>query len=349
MSATHDVFGIKKIYKDKGGGPQWDSRHWDNGFSRTIKSGSKDPDDPTQCSENRGNVTWDIDGNGLLIFNGTKSDGGRTEPRFHLNKPEQYFFRDVECTFYIMRVKDDNTNWGGACLGVRSGPNGHSYSNEYCDAHTYYQRMRHDGYRDFEKELKHPQSSVKDRSLMWPSNGKFPYNKWIGYKSVTRNAGNGVKLQLFVDTTEGANGGTWTKLGEVGDVHSWAPPQVAPQCDYPSDFVPLEGGGVIVLRNTGVTECMYKWMTVREITSSYVLEENNLNKDENDLIVDNDEFEIIEGECCTTDLGEESTGCIHCEGGNCPISRDETNNNHEEIKEEQGWISYIVSLATSLY
>ena len=343
MSATHDVFGIKKVYKDKAGGPQWDARHWNSGCSRTIKSGDKDPEDPTQCSENRGNVTWTIDGNGLLVFNGTKSSG-RTEPRFHLNKPEQYFFRDVECTFYIMRVKDDNTNWGGACLGVRSGPNGHSYSNEYCDAHTYYQRMRHDGKRDFEKELKHPQSSVKDSKYMWPNNAKFPYNKWIGYKSVTRNAGNGVKMQLYLDTTEGANGGTWVKLGEVGDVHSWAPPQVAPQCDYPSDFVPLEGGGVIVLRNTGVTNCMYKWMTVREITSSYVLESDNVDVD--DLISDTSEFETIEGECCTTDIVEESTGCIQCEGGACPIARE----NEDDINnEEQGWISYVMSFVNSLY
>ena len=367
MSATHDVFGIKKIYKSKDGGPEWDARHW-VGCTRTIKSGQRDPEDPTQCSENRGNVDWTIDGDGLLIFNGTKSSG-ITEPRFHLNRPEKYFFRDVECTFYMMRIEDNNTNWGGAIVGVRSGPNGHSSSSEYCDAHTYYNRMRFDGKMDFEKELKHPDSSVKLSEYMWPNNSRFPYNKWVGYKSVVRNAGNGVKLQLFLDTTEGANGGTWVKLGEIGDVSGWAPPQVAPACPYPSDFVPLEGGGVIVLRNTGVTNCMYKWFSVREITSSYVFDDyvDTFGEIENIIATDVEDVEIIACESCTTDKVELSSGCVKCEEGQC-FKKDENEGEDEDEDEDEeedededeeekdkdkdenvGWISWASSFINSLY
>jgi hypothetical protein len=317
MSATHDVFGIKKIYKDFTGGPSWDARHWAQNGARTVYSGSKDPHDPTSCSENRGNVTWSIDGKGVLNFNGTNS--GTTEPRFHLNNPTKYFFKNVECTFYIMRIQDNNTNWGGACLGVRSGPNGHSTSADYCDAHTYYQRMRHDGNMDFEKELKHPDSSAKGTKNIW-GGAKFPFNKWVGYKSVTRNAGTGIKFQLYRDDTDGLNGGTWVKLGEYSDVGGWGPAQKAPACSYSADYMPLNGGGVIVLRNTGVTQCMYKCMTVREITSSYADDESELISEavlDDADVVDYDKEEETAG--CTTEHVEPSTGCVNCENGECTI------------------------------
>ena len=317
MSATQDVFGINKIYKDKSGGPQWDAMHWNKGGKRIISSGYKDPYDPTGCSENRGNVTWTIDGDGMLIFKGTKS--GRTEPRFHLNKPSKYFFQDAECTFYMMRVKDDNTNWGGANIGVRSGPNGHSYSSEYCDAHTYYQRFRNDGKMDFEKELKHPKSSAKQSRNIWNGN-RLPHNKWIGYKSVTRNAGNGVKLQLFIDLTDGANGGTWVKLGEERDTGGWAPPQSTPKCSYAPDFIPLTGGGVIVLRNTGCTDCRYKWMSVREIRSSYANppEAEQLYGVVDDDMTPTDSKEII-SKCTTEEVKESTQECINCNDGECSV------------------------------
>jgi len=321
-----DVFGIKKVYKDDTNGPQWDALHWAKGGSRVVISGSKDPFDPTQCSENRGNVTWTIDGQGNLIFNGTRSSG-TTEPRFHLNNPSKYFFENVECTFYYKRVSDNNTNWGGANIGVRSGPNGHSISSEFCDAHTYYQRIRHDGKIDFEKELKHPDSSVKGSVNIW-NGGRLPFDKWIGYKSVTRNAGSGVRLELYIDLTEGVNGGTWTKLGEVRDAGGWAPPQAGTPCSYAPDYIPIPGGGVIVLRNTGVTNCVYKWMTVRAITSS--IYKNSFVSNRN-LLEDDEEFDDEQSvpSCCTTGECVPSNGeCVMCENGQCSI--DNANSNTEQ-------------------
>jgi hypothetical protein len=342
MSATIDVFGIKKVYRDRTGGPGWDARHWSGNGARTVKSGDKDPFDPMQCSENRGNVTWSIDGNGHLDFNGTKS--GTTEPRFHLNNPCKYFFRDVECTYYMKRIVDTNVNWGGCCLGVRSGPNGHSIPSEYCDAHTYYQRIRNDGYMDFEKELKHPDSSVKGRNNVFGGE-RLPKNQWIGYKSVTRNAGNGVKLQLFMDLTEGANGGDWKLIGSMGDTNRWAPPQSQPECSYKPDFVPLLGGGVIVLRNTGCTDCKYKWMSVREITSSMIpgsWSPNDLQSFEmeamDDIIDTNENFEdgiVEQGSCCDCDYVEPSSPveCINCEGGRCELNSDNSTNYKDDEAE----------------
>ena len=111
-----DCFGTKKIYQDKPGGPQWDSKQWNNGIARTLHSGDKDTYDPTKCSENRGNCDWSIDGKGQLSFN-TKVSSGMCEPRLHLNNPSSYFFNSVEATFYFMRISDDKgkTAWCGAC------------------------------------------------------------------------------------------------------------------------------------------------------------------------------------------------------------------------------------------
>lgn len=260
-----DVFGLRKLYPSAAGGPQWTSTHWTNGHDRNLTD--RDPDDPTQVSQRRGDATTvRIDGQGVLHFTAPPGTTG-AEPRLYLNRPETHPFRNVELTIYYRRVSDDGTPWGGLVVGFRSGPDGHSSpATNYCDAHTYYVRFRHDGDRDFEKELKHPSSSVRAPLDMW--NGQtLPHDQWIGAKFVVRNInGNtGVRLEAYRDMTEGANGGNWESLGFTEDVGGWAPPQNAPACSYASDFIPVVGGGVILLRDTGVTESQYKWLSVREI------------------------------------------------------------------------------------
>jgi hypothetical protein len=326
QSNSMDVFGIKKVYQDKSGGPSWNGLHWANGVSRTLTAGQKDSYDKTQCSENRGNVPWTIDGKGFLWFNGKCTS--KTEPRFHLNNPSSYFFRDVECTMYMMRMADDNTNWAGPNCGVRSGPNGHSISSEYCDAHTYYQRIRYDGNMDIEKELKHPDSSTRCTTNVW-NGGKFPFNQWVGYKSVTYNTVvngvQGVRMELYRDMTNGTNGGTWELLGTTTDTGGWAPPQSSPVCSYAKDYIPLTGGGVIVMRNTGVSNCQYKWMTVREIvpTKCSIID-----------IIDNkvNENKVNETTINETKVNETNSKCnndvpsnLECNSGICHLNKQTTN------------------------
>jgi len=264
-SVLRDVFGILEKVPTAAGGKTWTSAHWANDRPRTIIG--RDPDDPTGVSENRSDrAQLYVDGKGTLSFIGESSIA---EPRLHLNGGSAYAFRNVEITFYYLKQQDFDVDWGGMVVGARSGPEGHSQSSQFCDAHTYYGRFRNDGTYDFEKELKHPASSARSGTNIWNGATDIPAGKWIGMKylvyNVTVGGKPGVKLELYRDTTGGTNGGTWEKIGDTVDCGGWAPPQDGAACSYVRDYIPLPGG-VIVLRNTGVIRESYKWMSAREIT-----------------------------------------------------------------------------------
>ncbi|MGH7804810.1 MAG: hypothetical protein ACREQJ_10720 [Candidatus Binatia bacterium] len=266
-AGQRDAFGITKKYATAAGGKTWTSAHWGNGKARSITG--RDPDDPTGASENRSDqARLYVDGAGKLQFLG---DGAAAEPRFHLNAPG-YHFKNAVITFYYWKTKDADVDWGGLVVGARSGPEGHSQSSQYCTANTYYARFRNDGAADFEKELKHPASAVRNRTNIWNGATDLPAGKWIGMKyvvyDVTVNGKPAAKLEVYRDLTQGARGGTWEKIAETVDAGGWAPPQQAPACtNKPSDFVPT-AAGAIVLRNTGSIKDSYKWLTVREISPS---------------------------------------------------------------------------------
>jgi hypothetical protein len=261
-----DGFGITKKYATAPGGKSWNSQHWADGKPRYITG--RDPDDPTGLSESRSDqARLYVDGKGVLQFLG---EGKSAEPRLHLNGMPGTSFKNVEITFYYSKEDDAEVDWGGLVVGARSGPDGHSQPAKFCDAHTYYGRIRNDAKWDFEKELKHPASMPRaGGGNIWNGAKHLPANTWIGMKYVVYNvtvAGKpAVKLELYRDVSGGANGGDWQKLGETVDSGGWTPPQSAPPCaDEPADFVETDGG-VIVLRNTGSIKDSYKWMSVREI------------------------------------------------------------------------------------
>ena len=275
-AAAFDEFGIQQLYPSITEGLAWDSEHWSNGNPRTLTSANWDADDPSGWSRHAGSQCITIDGNGEMIFN--KDCGGSIHPRLYLDTVtnDGKKFKNVEITGYHMRVKDADLSYGGFVFGARSGPSGHGSTGDHCLATTYYGQLKNNGVVAFTKELVHSTARGKGIQTLFP-NG-MPYDVWIGLKFVVYNINNDseVKLELYIDQTNGLNGGDWQLIGEFVDDGNWSggvDEELAGCMErglFPDGefHVITEGNGVVFIRDTDVDEGRYKLLTVREIAAA---------------------------------------------------------------------------------
>lgn len=203
-----DRFGVRKLYETAADGMEWISA-WDNGKARAFASGQSDPDDP--WFRGRGRAAYAADGNGVFSVSGPTV-------RLYIHDPARVRdWRNTESTVYAYRVADDGVPWGGIVHVTRTNHSaiGAAETVNACDSRGNGARFRYDGRIDFHKETRHPSSKPAKSRKLWPA---LPYRTWIGYKLVVYDLPNGnVKLESWLDLTDGADGGNWTKVNELED------------------------------------------------------------------------------------------------------------------------------------
>lgn len=208
-SPVIDKFGIKELYNSYIGGREWYSK-WDNKHARTWNASSDDPYDEEFITQYKGVGSWSTDGKGILKISGFS-------PRMYVIDPEEHMsWHNVEITVYGQRISDNNISYAGIMAYARTN---HMIDTNECDTRGYGGRFTLDGRIDFEKEIAHhaPNGYAQVATKYYWSEG-MPKNVWIGYKFVVYDIKDGnVRLELWMDTTDGFNGGNWTKVDEFID------------------------------------------------------------------------------------------------------------------------------------
>ena len=262
--STMDKWGITKLNPTISAGREWFSK-WDNGQARTFTWG-QDPYDPE--FHGRGDGSYTIDGQGILKAASTGPGGVRMyvyDQNYQDTGYDPNLFKtwnNVEVTVYYMRVSDLGVAYAGMVAGAKIR---HVPDSDLCGTRGYYGRFRHDGKIDFDKEIRHPDSVPQTKATKpW---SVLPSNVWIGYKYIVRDVDNGthVKLELWWDLTDGANGGSWEKLYEYLDTGAWGTGHTP--CEPGVDPARIMTGPnlSVFIRDDSVSDVRYKRWSIREI------------------------------------------------------------------------------------
>ncbi len=267
-----DNFGINYLYQSDMQGKSWHA-NWANSIPRSLVSGQTDTYNDQFVS--RGNGITTIDGKGIAELSGNN-------PRMYVyDMDSNQKWGDVEITVYMKRLSElKETSSQGLVIGARSEHQRVGTENP-CYGRTYYARILYDGRYNFQKELVHDKAYSVNKPNETPTSiwdtigGKFPTNTWIGAKFIVLNTqNNNVKLELYIDKTEGKNGGTWERIAEYTDIGDWELTEDAKYnneyCGYPSNKIFLEPGTSIFVRNDQVAKVQYKNFNIREIIPELV-------------------------------------------------------------------------------
>jgi len=252
---TLDRFGIAYLYPTAG---RVFESHWDQGDPRTLHVHDRDTIDPDQIVRGS-NPEVVIDGNGIATMQGEKR-GKEANPRIYVyDEQQQNTWENTEITVYMKRISEKKT-LSFAGLNIISRSEHQDASEDPANGQGYAGRFTYDGRTQFVKEVVHGSiyENADTRYHPWnTSNGEFPYNQWVGAKLVTYDLPNGqVKLELYMDLTDGLNGGDWQKTNEFIDDGTWSGP------------IFTDPATSVYLKNDGLGEAQYKFFSVREIIPS---------------------------------------------------------------------------------
>jgi len=251
-----DSFGVKELFPSGGSHRDWVAE-WQT--SRTGYGGVK-PDGDTGATFRGGSSNRFVIGNGEMVMDNA---GDRTNtPRYYIHKNNE----NVEFTAYFWVAESDyyggNSYSKGPTLVVRS--NHHLASDSSpCEARGYYMRFTPaERTLRFLKEKKHGGGQTKYSFVSkGPKLSSFPWGQWVGLKFVVRTRPNGdVHLQVFMDLTDGADGGEWELQHERTDSVSDSENMYG--CSHASVF---GEGGVAFIRADSLNPIKWKKASLREV------------------------------------------------------------------------------------
>jgi len=270
-----DQFGILMKCKTKSGGNTWYSTAWNNGISRDLGDGITDPYDPYfKYTNGNPDMPLEIDGTGGAKMESTAGPVSHT--RMWVNKT----WLNTEMTVYVKRI--------GTCdnIGLRSRSKHQQEGDANCLWGGYIVNWNTlDGYSRPEVEITHP---VYDRGLPSTSfTGKaIPTDRYVGFKQVTRTAGNKVLVKGYSNYTSTANLSPgsqsqkdWVKNAEyvfdgTNSTGVSDDPTVFATCgvtgdnllgDLTANTLWLNSGTSCWLRINNTTGFRLRWFSVREI------------------------------------------------------------------------------------
>jgi len=301
-SKISDTFGVTEIYPTKINGRTWVNKWGTNFLTHSYTSGESDlNDDEVYYHGIKGSFT---------IFGKFDARAGQMEmhgktPRFYIRTNNRHGYNanlglkkwgSCEITIYTYLNDYVGSSYG---TGITTGcftnhiPDHYSPSNHLGDfsSQAYYGKLYgKSGACCFKKEIGFPNTVTLGKATK-PFNGDMPLHQWVGYKFVCRAYTNSIKckLQLYMDMTNGKNGGDWILVNEIDDVPGLSShdtqgkptPICAPSYDWcglnpprtPGEFwygQPLvhqyqSANYSVLLRNDDTTNQYFKNFSVREV------------------------------------------------------------------------------------
>lgn len=258
-----DRYGILKLYPTKIGGRQWFNK-WNNGQSRTLQEGDKDPYDSKfflLCGQP--NVPLLIDGRGRATVKAYTSSA-----RLFVEGP----WLNTEMTVYAKGVQrlDD--------VQLRSRSN-HETPCSFGNYLAHWHRITKES--SIEVESMHP---IYKRHLGEKIFAGFPLNRYVGFKQITRTIdGNKVKVEGYMNDSDNdsMNQTKWVKQTEFIFDGSITIPVVKNEplrlsCVGKGDGIAntnpmktlyLNQGKWCWIRANNVDQAIFKYFSIREIGS----------------------------------------------------------------------------------
>lgn len=219
---ANDIFGISILNPTKPGGRVWNS-NWHTAPNHTWSSSdisvrNADPQDPMadlHCRGDQGNKATTTQATGIL-----KAEGQNW--RLYINDPDGILkWQNVEMTIYYRQLSQSG---GGISVHARLAARSEHQLEFQCagSGHTAAAfEIKGNGTIQLRKEMLHVSGAgAYARNIISDISGA-PSNQWIGMKLIVKNVGNTTLIQCYRDMTDGANGGTWSKVIEHIDGGNW--------------------------------------------------------------------------------------------------------------------------------